>query len=83
MPELSIGAPIPVGIIGTQESNDLLALPAPAETAPHLSDHATAADAFMLGPMKVGLATMLASWAFALNPFFVWSGSKLSAADVA
>jgi len=81
MPQLSIGAPIPVGIIETQD-NGLLALPAPAKTAVDPSDHATAADAFVLVPLKLGLATMLASWAFALNPFFAMSGFKLPETDV-
>lgn len=76
MPELSIGVPIPVGIIETQE-NGLLALPDPAKTAVEMSDHATAADVFILVPMKLGLATVLASWAFALNPFFAMSGYKV------
>lgn len=85
MADTPIGTPIPVGIIESDVNDGSSAIPAPADITPDPSDHGDplqvttrAVDALILASVKLGLATILAGWAFAANPFFALSDDNLA-----
>ncbi|GEM_PF-2267630 len=79
MSDTNIGMPIPLGRIETSPKV-ALALPVPQSDGSNeerLVGSEQIADLIFLAPMKIALATWLATAAFAFNPFFFISSHKL------
>jgi len=90
MVDTPIGMPIPVGSVEPHVNDNPMPIspPADAMTDPALEIYpfpvaTRATDDLLLAPMKIALATLLAGWAFALNPLFAFSASKPTETDVA
>jgi hypothetical protein len=89
MTDTPLGTPIPIGLIESRVDDNHP--PAPmlseigkiSERGDLVSTSLRTADGLMLAPMKFGLAAMLATAAFACNPFFATSRYKHVSSDPA
>lgn len=71
--ETTLGNPIPVGVISSGPDDTQLVPPAPRGLEGLAWPEFLAADTLWLTPLKIGLATTLATTAFAFNSFFAFN----------